>query len=261
MARVAAPVAILGLLTLASVASPQSPPPSPAPSPAAEMPRNVKVLPRDWTRAQVVDRVMKKWTADLGVRCQYCHVGEEALPMKQWDFASDARPTKQRAREMYLMLDEVNRRLGAMPALHDQAAAPLATCFTCHRGQPRPQRIDDVFAATLGARGLDAAIAEYRELRDANLASGGYDFSVKPLVRIARARLEANDAAGADQVMQLALGLGFDTLSTRSTLAEIAVAQGDRAKARAHLEKALSLAKNPAEREFVQDAMKALDTP
>jgi Flp pilus assembly protein TadD len=173
--------------------------------------------------------------------------------MTERDFASDARPAKARAREMYTMLGEINRRLSGLRSL-DGTAAPLsATCFTCHRAHPRPRRIEQVLAATRSARGIDAALLEYRELRQRHLATGGYDFSVKPLVREARALLEAKDPAAARKVMALALELGFDTLSSRSTLAEIALAEGDRAGAVAHLEKALAHARNPAEREFVEE--------
>ncbi|MEO8505734.1 MAG: hypothetical protein ABI609_17700, partial [Acidobacteriota bacterium] len=37
-------------------------------------PKNLKVLPKDWSRKQVIE-IMKTFTAGLGVRCQYCHVG------------------------------------------------------------------------------------------------------------------------------------------------------------------------------------------
>ena len=231
-------------------------PPSPSPAPFEKTPQNVKVLPRDWTRRQIIDEVMKKWTADLGVRCQHCHVGKEGAPWSEWDFPSDAKPTKQRAREMLQMLDEINRRLAAMPGLPDAGATPLrATCFTCHRGLPRPRRIEEVFEQTRVAKGLDAAIAEYKELRAKYLAPGGYDFSVRPLLRQARGRLEAKDAASAEKLLNLALELGFDSLATRSTLADVALAKGDRAGAVAQLEKAMAFAQNAAEKEFVREQM------
>lgn len=256
----------LGLVLAASRAgsSPpaSSPPtatttPSPTAQPVETAAQNLKVLPRDWTRRQVIDQVMTKWTADLGIRCQYCHVGEEGTPWSEWDFAADAKPTKQRAREMLLMLEEVNRRLAVMPSLHDTGSAPLrATCFTCHRGLSRPRRIEEVMEETRAASSLDAAIAEYRELRARYLATGGYDFTVRPLLRQARGRLAAQDTAGAQKLLALALDLGLDSLATRSTLADVALATGDRAAAVAHLQKALAFAQNPAEKEFVEEQLK-----
>ena len=153
------------------------------------------------------------------------------------------------------MLEEINRRLASMPEMHG-AKPSRATCYTCHHGTPRPLRIEDVFEATRASSGLDAALAEYRELREKNLTRGVYDFGAMPLVRTARARLAAGDAAGATRVLTLAVELGHDTLATRLTLAEVAIAAGDRAAAVAHLEKALALATNPSEKEQVEQQLR-----
>jgi len=271
MAALAIPVTAASLLSLLlQAAHPVATTPAASPSQAAptaspterppETPaQNLKVLPRHWSRRQVVDQVMKTWTADLGVRCQYCHAGEESRPMAEWDFASDEKPAKRRAREMLLMLEEVNRRLGAMPSLHGTDAPPLrATCFTCHRGLARPRRIEEILEETRVKSGLDAAIAQYRDLRAQHLATGGYDFSVKPLLRQARARLADQDAQGAHKLLALAIEFGPDSLAIRSTLAEVAVAEGNRAVAVAHLQKALAFAQNPAEKQFVEEQLQRL---
>ena len=230
---------------------------APTPTPAhAERPpdppaTNLQVLPKEWSRRQVIDNVMKSWAGDLGVRCQHCHVGEEGKPFSEWDFASDAKAEKQTAREMLRMLEEVNRRLASIETLHGHGA-PRATCYTCHRGQPHPRRIEDVFEETRAHAGLPAALAEYRKLREQYMAGGGYDFSARPLLRLASARLAANEPAAAREVLALAVELGHDSLATRSALAEVALAEGDRAGAVAHLEKALAFAANPAEKEQVE---------
>ncbi|HET8698992.1 MAG TPA: hypothetical protein VFO94_16025, partial [Gammaproteobacteria bacterium] len=56
-----------------------------AQGPAQEAPKNLKVLPKDWTRPQVV-QVMQNITAALGVGCDFCHVLPQGAPP---DFASD----------------------------------------------------------------------------------------------------------------------------------------------------------------------------
>lgn len=237
--------------------SPPRPRPSPAPRPMEAPATNLKVLPRDWTRRQVIDQVMKRWTAELGVRCQHCHVGQEGAPWADWDFASDAKPTKRRAREMQQMLEEINRRLSGMRSLEGSSGAPLqASCFTCHHGVPRPRRIEEILASTRAARGLDAAIAEYRDLRAKYLAAGVYDFRAMPLVREAKSLLAAREAAGAQKLLDLALELGLDSLATRSALADAALAVGDRAAAVAHLQKALAFAQNASEKEFVEEQLR-----
>src|SRR5262245_24181699 len=56
-------------------------------------PKNLQVLPKDWTRQQVT-QVMRGFTRGLGVRCPFCHVGEEGADLSTFDFASDEKPTK-----------------------------------------------------------------------------------------------------------------------------------------------------------------------
>jgi len=224
--------------------------PAAAPPPEAA-PKNLKVLPKDWSRKQVIE-FMKGWTGDLGVRCQHCHVGEEGLPFEKWDFPSDEKPTKRRAREMFQMLEEINARLGKMSNLHQpDAMVPAATCGTCHHGLARPRRVEDVFEDTRATKGIAAAIDEYRALRTELLVRGQYDFSIRPLATQARRQLQNGDAEGAAQVMALALELGLDGLMARMTLVDIALAQEDKPAAIAHLDKALTLELNPGEKQFV----------
>jgi hypothetical protein len=51
------------------------------------------------------------FTRALGVRCSYCHKGEEGKPVSTYDFASDENPNKNRAREMLRMLNEIEVHL------------------------------------------------------------------------------------------------------------------------------------------------------
>ena len=69
-----------------------------------EKPKNLQVLPKDFG-AQRLQSVMKGFTHALGVRCLYCHVGQEGKPLGTFDFASDQNPNKERAREMYRAFD------------------------------------------------------------------------------------------------------------------------------------------------------------
>jgi hypothetical protein len=55
---------------------------------------NTKVIPKTTPPIQVVG-TMRNFAGDLGVRCQFCHVGQEGQPLQQFDFASDE---KQRSR-------------------------------------------------------------------------------------------------------------------------------------------------------------------
>ena len=99
--------------------------------------QNLQVLPKDSTASDVIS-TMKGFTVALGVRCQYCHVGEEGLPLEQFDFPSDKVPQKAIARNMMRMLREINKQVDAAKPPQPGAGAPRVTCYSCHRGQQKP---------------------------------------------------------------------------------------------------------------------------
>ena len=98
---------------------------------------NLQVFPPG-TSPDVLMAAMKNFTRALGVRCPFCHVGEEGMPLEKFDFASDAKPQKEIARGMVRLTAEINGRISkAMP---DAAArGSQVTCWTCHRGSNQPQ--------------------------------------------------------------------------------------------------------------------------
>ena len=102
---------------------------------------NLQVFPPD-TSQDVLIAAMKNFTRALGVRCPFCHVGEEGMPLEKFDFASDTKPQKQTARGMMRLTAEINGRISkAMP---DAAAKGYqVTCWTCHRGSNHPQHTPD----------------------------------------------------------------------------------------------------------------------
>ena len=101
--------------------------------------KNLQVLPKDAT-ARVVVSTMKGFANNLGVRCQFCHIGEEGLPLEQFDFVSDAKATKNTARVMMRLANDINRQLdAAVPRQAD--GEPRVTCITCHRGKSKPTNL------------------------------------------------------------------------------------------------------------------------
>src|SRR5882762_9437419 len=75
---------------------------------------NVKVIPKNTPVMQVVG-MMRNFAGALGVRCPFCHVGQEGQPLAQFDFAKDEKRTKLTARQMMRMVEEINRRLDTLP--------------------------------------------------------------------------------------------------------------------------------------------------
>ena len=100
------------------------------PSPA----ENLQVLPAD-TPPERLREVMQGMTASLGVRCQYCHVGEEGTDFLEWDFAADSKPMKETARAMMEMTWQINTQ--TLPAI-DALGEAEAWRVTCYRGATTP---------------------------------------------------------------------------------------------------------------------------
>ena len=106
----------------------------PAQPPFANPPwKNLKVLPQTITREQLLSN-MKFFSQSLGVRCTFCHVGEEGKPLSTFDFASDAKREKQTARKMLAMVHRINSEDFGVTDF----SKVKVTCFTCHRGAEHP---------------------------------------------------------------------------------------------------------------------------
>ena len=75
---------------------------------------NLQVLPSDVSRGQLMS-VMRGFTGALGVRCSTCHIGEEGQPLSTYDFASDDKAAKLKAREMMRMVRTINDTYRSFP--------------------------------------------------------------------------------------------------------------------------------------------------
>lgn len=135
--------------------------------------KGTQVIARSTPVMQVIG-TMRNFTFDLGVRCQYCHVGEEGQPLDRFDFVTDEKRTKVVARQMMRMVQEINRRLDSLPG---RAAAGLqVTCNTCHRGTSRPAPLSAVVSEAAMSAGADSAVRAYRALRARYYGRDAFDF-------------------------------------------------------------------------------------
>jgi tetratricopeptide (TPR) repeat protein len=139
-----------------------------------EAPKNLQYFPEDMTRAEVVSE-MRQFSFALGVRCQYCHVGGDGVSFEGVVFESDDDPDKRKARYMLQMVDELNQNLLPMMADRDEPNA-MISCKTCHRGAPKPALLTEVLRTTLDTEDSEAAVAQYRQLREGEGMAGRYDF-------------------------------------------------------------------------------------
>ena len=137
---------------------------------------NVKVIPRTTPVIQVVG-IMRNFAFGLGVRCPFCHVGEEGMPLEQFDFAKDEKRTKLVARQMMRMVEEINRRLDTLPHGSDHVHQDVeVTCATCHRGVSLPLPLFQLMIDAATAGRADSAIRLYRSLRARYYGRDAYDF-------------------------------------------------------------------------------------
>ncbi|MEJ2538847.1 MAG: c-type cytochrome [Gemmatimonadota bacterium] len=165
-----------------------------------ERARNLEVLPDDLGPDRLRS-VMQGFTRSLGVRCAYCHVGEEGQPLSTYDFASDSSRNKDVARRMLRMLGEINETLaGIEPSGPDRVDV---WCHTCHAGKPRPMTLEETLTEVRRAEGGEAAIARYRALREEFYGGNQYDFRAPNIEAIAGRTLEAGDTTTAVALLEL----------------------------------------------------------
>jgi hypothetical protein len=148
---------------------------------------NVKIIPKNTPVMQVVG-MMRNFAGALGVRCQYCHVGQEGMPLGQFDFAKDEKRTKLTARQMMRMVEEINRRLDTLPEHAQMTSHVEVTCQTCHRGVSRPMPLEQLIQEAATSAGPDSAVRAYRALRERYYGRAAYDFG-EPTLDVAAFRL------------------------------------------------------------------------
>ena len=199
---------------------------------------NLKVLPRDISRDQLIG-TMRGFSAALGVRCDFCHAQGDTARGRGLDFASDAKDEKRVARVMMKMADEINGKL--IPRARIQSPAAVG-CVTCHHGVERPETLADLLERTIEKDGVPAARQRYRELRDRYYGSGAYDFRPRSLDSVAEWLAESRkDLDGALAIANLSLELDPKEAETYVTLGRIQARKGDTAAAAASYRRALDL--------------------
>lgn len=218
-------------------------------------PENLKVLPKN-TSSEELRATMRSFSTGLGVRCETCHVGEPGTPLSTFDFASDEKLMKQKARLMLQMLNEINGDL--VPRLDDVENTNRVSvrCITCHRGQPQPKLIEDVLDEQLAAEDLDTTLEMYKSLRDQYYGSHSYDFSelVLPMYTQGLAANGQTDAAIA--LAELNAEFFPESYYTMFSLGEFYAAVGQGASAIEKYQRALEL--NPRAEGMIKPKIEAL---
>lgn len=204
-----------------------------------EHPKNLTVLPKD-IKPEQLHEVMDSFTSGLGVRCTFCHVGEEGKPLSEFDFVADQLPMKSITREMIKLTNSINAQVKEV--FKGGTEIPVeVTCATCHRGSPVPQRIEDLLWKKYESKGAAEAAALYREMRKTYYGSYTYDFRERVLLEVAQ-RCEREKKQIDDAIVLTELNAEYfpESPRTLNLLASLYIEKKEPEKARPLIAKVLS---------------------
>ena len=198
-----------------------------------EKPENIKVLSEETTGGRLAG-VMAGFTQGLGVRCTYCHVGESGKGFSTYDFVSDEKPNKDRARVMIRMVEDIK---GYLQKIEPSGANRVElSCNTCHRGLSRPISLSAQLDETFRTDGIDASIAQYSELKEKYYGTGSYQFKESLLNNFGYAILSENPE-NALKVFKLNTKEYPKSGNTWDSLAETYMGKGDMKNAKKYYKK------------------------
>jgi len=167
--------------------------------------KNLQVLPKDTPRREL-GQIMLDNLSGLGLPrlagegCLYCHVGDLETPRADWNYASDAKPMKQKARVMMAMVREINdKHLAQLEGRLDSDFE--VTCASCHSGRTDPRPLPELLWATYQEGGIEAAASKYAELYQRYEGGDAYDFRSNVLPSIA---VQLADSGSIDDAIRLA---------------------------------------------------------
>ena len=201
---------------------------------------NAKVLP-ETTTADELSSLMRGFTRSLGVRCEFCHAGEAGQPLSTFDFASDEKSTKETARLMMRMVRAVNENYVAEVEQEGDSKRVTVQCVTCHRGQSRPRMLAEVLDETIQTEGVQAAVAQYRTLRERFYGGFSYDFTEGTLLNFGDQLVSQGRIQDGLEMLKLNAEMYPESVFTYYSMGEAHVAASELEQALAAYEKALSV--------------------
>jgi tetratricopeptide (TPR) repeat protein len=199
---------------------------------------NLQVLPKDISRAEL-QSTMRSFAFALGVRCNFCHVEKTEGKKVQLDFPADEEETKKTARVMLQMVAIINQdyigKLSIQPPVRVQ-------CVTCHHGLTQPRTLNSVLDEAIDQKGVEAAMALYRDLRQKYYGSGQYDFGETSLNQLSESLLAQKKNKEALAIMEMSFDSNHpDSVWSYHMLAQAHLANGLTEKAIADYRKVLEV--------------------
>lgn len=219
--------ALLSLLTGFAIAAPAN-----GQQARSDETKNLQYFPKETKRSQLIP-LMRQFSFALGVACTYCHGTPEqtGFDLNGVDFSLDIKPTKAKARDMLRMVDTINSKL--LPKTSYRSELNLeVSCFTCHSGIPLPETIESRMHRTIKTDGLEAAVENYRSLRERHFGSAAYNFKEQPLVEVAGELYDNGKYEAAVAISRLNLEYHPESGQSKFRLAEAYAESGSKDKAR-----------------------------
>ena len=169
----------------------------------------------------------------LGVTCGYCHTADRG--------SGQPEPKKDVARAMMAMTRDINAKIEAAAGrTASKSVTTQVECITCHRGVAIPRQLGDILTQTLKNQGVEAAIAQYKDLRNRYYGSAAYDFGDATIINIAQpiATRRPDDALA---LLNAQLEFNPKSAKTLTAIAYAYTRKFDDATAITYLEKALEI--------------------
>ncbi len=179
--------------------------------------------------------IMRGFAGALGVRCNFCHVGEDPDNLDGYDFASDEKEVKRVARAMMQV-----------------------QCVTCHHGLQRPVTLQDEMYEALEAGGLEAADGRYRELRERHYGSAAFNFKQGPLNSVTETLARRGDVEDALGIIRLNIEHNPNDAYPNMLLAQVLFQMEDQDGAVAAVERAIEI---EPDNDFYKQQLERLKDP
>ena len=200
--------------------------------------KNLRVLPKN-TSKDDLRATMVGFSHALGVRCPFCHVGEEGKPLNTFDFPSDKNPMKGVARGMMKMVQDVKSDLHRIKFQEPDRVS--LGCVTCHHGRPRPMTLAEELRGVYDAGGIDSTLSRYASLRARFYGRAAYDFGEESLNEIAGALMDKGRVDDAIRILKLNVEQYPESSRAYDSLADAYLKAGQKEQAIQASKKALEL--------------------
>jgi tetratricopeptide (TPR) repeat protein len=201
---------------------------------------NLTVLPKTISKEDLM-KVMRGFTEGLGVRCSFCHVGEEGQPLSTYDFSSDDKDNKKKARIMLKMTSNINDDY--LSELKDFGGGNIleVKCITCHHGLKEPKTLAQELNGVIKRKSVEEAVNTYHDLYKEYYGGFSYNFQDNSLAELTHMLIDEKNYDAAIKISSLNIEQYPNSGLAYFTLGESYEASGDKAKAIENVKKSLEL--------------------